>query len=199
MKKVIVEKAAELFLNLGFKSVTMDDLAVSMGVSKKTIYQHFENKHQLVKEAVFTIFKSITAEIKKIKQHNSNPIEELHCLKMIALKYLGNEKTSPNYQLQKYYPKIYQDLKSKEYQYFGDMVKDSLKLGVESGLFRDEIDIEFVSRLYINGMRGIKDIEIFPIEQFKIETLFENYIDYHLRAIVTDKGLKSLTLFKSTI
>lgn len=78
------------------------------------------------------------------------------------------------------------------------MIKDSFKLGIESSLFRDEIDIEFVSRLYINGMRSIKHIKIFPVAQFKIETLFENYIDYHLRAIVTNKGLKSLTLFKST-
>ena len=74
----------------------------------------------------------------------------------------------------------------------------SLQNGIDTDLFRAEIDVEFVSRLYLNGMRGIRDIEIFPIEQFKIEELFENYLDYHLRAIVTPKGLKSLTLFKST-
>lgn len=108
------------------------------------------------------------------------------------------KKTSPNYQLQKYFPKIYEDLKTKEYQYLGEMVKSSLQNGIDSGLFRTEIDVEFVSRLYLNGMRGIRDIEIFPIEQFKIEDLFENYLDYHLRAIVTPKGMKSLTLFKST-
>ena len=78
------------------------------------------------------------------------------------------------------------------------MVKTSLQLGVDSGLFRNEIDVEFISRLYLNGMRGIRDIEMFPIEKFKIETLFENYLDYHLRALVTQKGLKTLIDFKST-
>lgn len=198
MKSTIIEKATKLFLQLGFKSVTMDDLAVSLGISKKTLYIHFENKHQLVKEVASSIFEKVTCDIIKIKEGTSNPIEELHCVKMEAMKYLGNEKTSPNYQLQKYYPKIYEDLKAKEYQYLGKMVKNSLQNGIDSGLFRTEIDVEFVSRLYLNGMRGIRDIEIFPIEQFKIEHLFENYLDYHLRAIVTPKGMKSLNLFKST-
>ena len=198
MKSTIIEKATKLFLQLGFKSVTMDDLAVSLGISKKTLYIHFENKYQLVKEVAYSIFEKVTRDIIKIKEGTSNPIEELHCVKMEAMKYLGSEKTSPNYQLQKYFPKIYEDLKTKEYQYLGEMVKSSLQNGIDSGLFRTEIDVEFVSRLYLNGMRGIRDIEIFPIEQFKIEDLFENYLDYHLRAIVTPKGMKSLTLFKST-
>ena len=198
MKSTIIEKATKLFLQLGFKSVTMDDLAVSLGISKKTLYIHFENKHQLVKEVAHSIFEKVTRDIIKIKDGTSNPIEELHCVKMEAMKYLGSEKTSPNYQLQKYFPKIYEDLKTKEYQYLGELVKNSLQNGIDTDLFRAEIDVEFVSRLYLNGMRGIRDIEIFPIERFKIEELFENYLDYHLRAIVTPKGLKSLTLFKST-
>ena len=198
MKSTIIEKATKLFLQFGFKSVTMDELAVSLGISKKTLYIHFENKHQLVKEVAHSIFEKVTRDIIKIKDGTSNPIEELHCVKMEAMKYLGSEKTSPNYQLQKYFPKIYEDLKTKEYQYFGELVKNSLQNGIDTDLFRAEIDVEFVSRLYLNGMRGIRDIEIFPIEQFKIEELFENYLDYHLRAIVTPKGLKSLTLFKST-
>ncbi|MDB4016332.1 TetR/AcrR family transcriptional regulator [Flavobacteriaceae bacterium] len=198
MKSTIIEKATKLFLQLGFKSVTMDDLAVSLGISKKTLYIHFENKHQLVKEVAHSIFEKVTRDIIKIKDGTSNPIEELHCVKMEAMKYLGSEKTSPNYQLQKYFPKIYEDLKTKEYQYLGELVKNSLQNGIDTDLFRAEIDVEFVSRLYLNGMRGIRDIEIFPIEQFKIEELFENYLDYHLRAIVTPKGMKSLTLFKST-
>jgi len=198
MRDNIIEKASELFLHLGFKSVTMEDLAVSLGISKKTLYIHFENKNQLVQEVTFLIYEKVTQDFLKIKKSAKNPIDELHCIKMEAMKYLGNEKSSPNYQLQKYFPKIYEDLKSKEYLYLGEMVKSSIQNGIDSGLFRNEIDVEFVSRLYLNGMRGIRDIEIFPIEQFKIEDLFENYLDYHLRAIVTSKGMKTLTQFKST-
>lgn len=199
MKDTIIQEASKLFLQLGFKTVTMDDLAVSLGISKKTLYIHFENKQQLVYEVAQAIFEKITKDILKIRESCSNPIEEFHFVRLEAMKYLGNEKTSPNYQLQKYYPKIYMDLRTKEYQYLGKMVRDSLQDGINSGLFRAGIDLEFVSRLHINGLRGIRDIEIFPIEQFKIEELFENYLDYHLRAIITPKGYETLTLFKSTI
>ena len=199
MKGTIIQEASKLFLQLGFKTVTMDDLAVSLGISKKTLYIHFENKQQLVYEVAQAIFEKITKDILKIKESCSNPIEEFHFVRLEAMKYLGNEKTSPNYQLQKHYPKIYMDLRTKEYQYLGKMVRDSLQDGINSGLFRAGIDLEFVSRLHINGLRGIRDIEIFPIEQFKIEELFENYLDYHLRAIITPKGYETLTLFKSTI
>jgi AcrR family transcriptional regulator len=199
MKGAIIQEASKLFLQLGFKTVTMDDLAVSLGISKKTLYIHFENKQQLVYEVAQAIFEKITKDILKIKESCSNPIEEFHFVRLEAMKYLGNEKTSPNYQLQKHYPKIYMDLRTKEYQYLGKMVRDSLQNGINSGLFRAGIDLEFVSRLHINGLRGIRDIEIFPIEQFKIEELFENYLDYHLRAIITPKGYETLTLFKSTI
>ena len=199
MKDTIIQEASKLFLQLGFKTVTMDDLAVSLGISKKTLYIHFENKQQLVYEVAQAIFEKITKDILKIRESCSNPIEEFHFVRLEAMKYLGNEKTSPNYQLQKHYPKIYMDLRTKEYQYLGKMVRDSLQDGINSGLFRAGIDLEFVSRLHINGLRGIRDIEIFPIEQFKIEELFENYLDYHLRAIITPKGYETLILFKSTI
>ena len=75
------------------------------------------------------------------------------------------------------------------------MVQSSLKLGISTGLFRPNIDIDFVSRLYLNGMRGIRDIAIFPPSQFNMKTLFESYLEYHARAIVTPKGLDILNEF----
>ncbi|MBA22787.1 MAG: hypothetical protein CMP52_05550, partial [Flavobacteriales bacterium] len=119
MKDTIIEKASKLFLQLGFKSVTMDDLAVSMGISKKTLYIHFDNKYQLVSEVANSIFEKVTQDITEIKRKAANPIEELHCVKMEVMKYIGNEKSSPNYQLQKYYPKIYEELRRKEYKHLG--------------------------------------------------------------------------------
>ena len=123
MKGAIIQEASKLFLQLGFKTVTMDDLAVSLGISKKTLYIHFENKQQLVYEVAQAIFEKITKDILKIKESCSNPIEEFHFMRLEAMKYLGNEKTSPNYQLQKHYPKIYMDLRTKEYQYLGKIIK----------------------------------------------------------------------------
>ena len=82
MREKIIHKAAELFLTLGFKSVTMDDISNDLGISKKTIYVHFENKTKLVEAVTFTIFDTVCEGIDCICNASINPIEELYEIKM---------------------------------------------------------------------------------------------------------------------
>jgi len=195
MKEKIIYKASELFLTLGFKSVTMDDIANEMGISKKTIYVHFDNKTKLVQAVTFTLFNNISEGIDGICMTTDNPIEELYDIKMFVMKHLKNEKASPQYQLKKYYPSIYDKLKQKQFDKMQDSVSESLLKGIETGVFRPNIDVSFISRLYFNGMTGIKDETIFPRTEFQMEYLMESFLEYHLRAIVTEKGFKILNQF----
>lgn len=195
MREKIINKAAELFLNLGFKSVTMDDIANEMGISKKTIYVHFENKTKLVEAVTFTVFENICQGIDGICDISNNPIEELYEVKMYVMHYLKDEKTSPQFQLKKYYPQIYQRLHFKQFEKMHESVKESIQKGVDTGLFRSNIDVDFISRMYFNGMAGIKDETIFPQSLFNMDYLMESYLEYHLRAIVTEKGLMILDKF----
>ena len=73
-----------------------------------------------------------------------------------------------------------------------DCVIDNIKRGLEEGLFRDNIDVDFVSRIYFNGVTGIKDSQVFPTTMFSPAALFESFLEYHLRGIVTPKGRKIL-------
>ncbi|MCC1484341.1 TetR/AcrR family transcriptional regulator [Winogradskyella immobilis] len=195
MRDKIIQKSAELFLNLGFKSVTMDDIANEMGISKKTIYVHFSNKTKLVETVTFTLFETICDGIDGICSTSNNPIEELYAIKMFVMQHLNNEKTSPQYQLKKYYPQIYDVLKAKQFDKMQDSVLESLQQGVNTGVFRNTIDVNFISRMYFNGMTGIKDNSIFPQEKFNMNYLMESYLEYHLRAIVTEKGMTILNNF----
>ena len=195
MREKIIQKSAELFLTLGFKSVTMDDIANEMGISKKTIYVHFENKTKLVEAVTFSLFENICDGIDCICDASHNPIEELYDIKMYVMNYLKNEKTSPQHQLKKYYPQIFQRLQLKQFEKMHVSVKESIQNGVDTGLFRPNIDVDFISRMYFNGMSGIKDETIFPSQNFTMDYLMESYLEYHLRAIVTDKGLKILNKF----
>ena len=74
-------------------------------------------------------------------------------------------------------------------------VQDSLQQGVDTGVFRDTIDVDFISRMYFTGMTGIKENMFFPPEKYQMEYLMESYLEYHLRAIVTEKGFKILNQF----
>jgi AcrR family transcriptional regulator len=192
MKAEILEKSNKLFLNLGFKSVTMDEIASSLGVSKKTIYKYFKNKTQLVDAVTEYIFDTICEGVDRICALNMNPIDELFSIKRLISEHLRDEKSSPQYQLQKYYPKIYASLKQKQFQIMQTCVIDNLKKGMVTGMYRADIDVQFISRIYFNGMLGIKDKDLFPLNMYAIQTLMNYYLEYHLRAISTEKGLKQL-------
>jgi AcrR family transcriptional regulator len=195
MRKKIISKSEELFLSLGFKSVTMDDIANAMGISKKTIYTHFSNKTALVEVVTFSILDHISEGIDTINAASVNPIEELYDIKLFVMNYFKNERVSPQHQLKKYYPEIFERLKIKQFEKMHSSVENSLKMGMNIGLFRPDIDINFISRLYFNGMTAIRDISIFPESDFDKNYLFESYLEYHLRAIVTNEGLNLLNNF----
>ena len=192
MKDNILNKAGELFLNLGFKSVTMDDIAHEMGISKKTIYSHYANKTELVHDVALHILEKIFAGVDELIKAEKNPIEELYDIKKYIMQHLKGDHSSPVQQLQKYYPKIYNDLKLRQYDFMQHCVADNIHRGLEAGLFRDNLDVGFVSRIYFIGMTGIKDHTIFPDTAFKPSELHEQYLEYHIRGIVTPEGRRTL-------
>ncbi len=192
MKCKILEKAGEMFLNYGFKSVTMDDIAEQMGISKKTIYAHFKNKTKLVEETSLAVFEIISNGINCICDLKKNPIEELFAIKSYIMEFMKNEKSSPQYQLKKYYPTIFSNLKKRQLEIMQECVSENLKRGKEQGLYRKELDTNFIARIYFNGIIGIKDVETFPLTEFNPKDLQETYLEYHIRAIVTEKGLQTL-------
>ena len=198
MEKEIVVSASSLFLQYGYKAVTMDDIAEYMHISKKTIYVHFSDKTSLVRSAVFHVFEEVKIKIIAVQSSIENPIKALYEIKKIAVEVLGKKEKSPQYQLQKYYPTIYSEIRKKELSAFGETFKMSLKKGMELGLFRTSIDTEFITRIYFNGFGGLRDIELFPPKDNDIDLIIGKYIDYHLRAIVTPKGLNFLEKYNKT-
>lgn len=193
MEVKILEKSADLFLTYGFKSITMDDIANSLGISKKTIYQYYDNKHKLIEAATLHLFHQIYDGINHICEVNENPIEEIYDIKNLVMTHLKGEKSSPQYQLQKYYPKIYKTLKNKQFDLMQDCVVSNLKKGIEQGLYRKSIDVHFIARLYFSNMICLKDNDLFPVELFSINQSMNYYLEYHLRGICTDQGIKILT------
>lgn len=181
-----------MFLNLGFKSVTMDDIAKTSGVSKKTIYAHFSNKTDLVEAVTDYLFDSICEGIDLIHEQQKNPIVELFEIKKFVMQHLKDEKSSPQYQLQKYYPKIYVDLKKRQFEVMQESIKENLTRGIDMELYRTSLDIDFIARMYFHGMVGIKDKDLFPLNDYSMNTLMNYYLEYHLRGICTEKGIQDL-------
>jgi len=196
MEKEIVKATLPLFLKIGFRNVTMDDVASNMSISKKTIYEHFENKKTLIEAALNTLILNVGKEVEVIQKAAENPIAAIYRVKTMVMQYLRDEENSPQIQLQKYYPDIYQKYKFKEFDLLGKHFWWSLQQGIEMKLFRPDIDIDFVTRIYFGGLRNIRDIQLFPRTQFQIEETMELFFEYHLRGISTDKGIVLLDEYK---
>lgn len=184
-----------MFLSFGFKSVTMDDIANKIGISKKTIYTHFETKTKLVEASTLHLFEFISKGLKEIQKQKLDPVVENYELKRFAMRHLKNEETSPQYQLQKYYPKIFNRIKTKQFDLIQRCVIENLQRGITTGHYRGDIPISFISRIYFVGMMGIKDKQLFPKEEYSSSKLMEYFIKYHLYAICTPKGLETLKEF----
>jgi len=192
MRDKILHRATELFLTNGFKSVTMDDIAEELAISKKTIYTYFKNKTDLVKASVYFVFETISTGIDQICSLDNNPIEEIFIIKDFVLKNLKNEKASPLFQLKKYYPKLYAELQKKQFEVMQDCVTLNIKNGMEQGLFRQKLNTDFIGRIYFSGINAIKDNDIFPKENISMQDLMNEFLDYHIRAIATKKGVEVL-------
>jgi len=163
-----------------------------MGISKKTIYAHYANKTNLVEVSSMYLFQMISGGIDHICSLEKNPIAELYEIKKFVMLHLKNEKSSPQYQLQKYYPKVHATLQKLQFEMMQECVVDNIKKGIELGIYRENLNIEFVSRIYFSGVNSIKDIQFFPVSKFPVSELMDDYLEYHLRGIVTPAGRKVL-------
>lgn len=189
MKETILEKANEMFLTIGFKSVTMDDIAAELGISKKNIYQHYANKTELVEACTISLFISISQGIDAIRALGKNSIEEIFLIRDFMMQHLHNESAAPFYQLQKFFPKIFSCLREKQFEKMNSCMVQNIQKGIDAGIYRSGINIDFVSRIYFTGLTGIKDSDIFPAKMFEVHSLTKQYLEYHLRAISTPEGL----------
>lgn len=188
----IISSASEMFLTKGFKSVTMDDLASSMGMSKKTIYSYFKTKSDLVNKVSNYISDIITGGINFICAQNHNPIEEIYVINDFVQENLKQEDSSPIYQLEKYYPKTHSKLIKKQFEVTHGCIIRNLENGVDEGLYRNDINIDFIARLHFASAIAIKNQEMFPKSKFPANNIFISYIEYHIRGIITKKGLQVL-------
>ncbi|MBT8264048.1 MAG: TetR/AcrR family transcriptional regulator, partial [Muriicola sp.] len=143
-------------------------------------------------DCTLSVFDAIAKGIDFICSQGKNPIEELYEIKKFAMKHLKDEKASPQYQLQKYYPKIHATLKQKQFEIMKDCVVDNVRRGIELGIYRPTLNIGFVARIYFSGVTSVKDHTLFPLEEFPITRLMDDYLEYHLRGIVTPEGRKIL-------
>ncbi|CAD0001727.1 MULTISPECIES: TetR/AcrR family transcriptional regulator [Flavobacterium] len=190
MKEKIISKASDLFLKLGFKSVTMDDIAGEMCISKKTIYKYFCNKEVLVKESTAMVHKQVHDLIDTIVAKDFNSIHEnFEIREMFRDMFKTNIDTSPIYQLKKHYPEIYQTVLTKEIDQCTQYFRANIEKGIREGLYRKDLNIAIYVKFYYTLIFHINETTVSETEAQKMEL---EALEYHTRAMATEKGIQEL-------
>jgi AcrR family transcriptional regulator len=189
MKEKIISKAKEMFLKLGFKSITMDDIAGEMCISKKTIYKYFANKELLIQESVLVIHTDVNDIIANIIAKNFNAIEENFEIRRMFDDMFKSTDTSPIYQLKKHYPEVYHKVEKYQIDMCQTCFKENIQKGIAQGLYRKEINIDAYVSFYYALIFTINENTRSEREAFALEI---QALEYHTRAMATAKGIAEL-------
>jgi TetR/AcrR family transcriptional regulator, cholesterol catabolism regulator len=190
--KNILSKVRELYTKYGIKSITMDDVAREMGISKKTIYQYVTDKDDLVGKFVFNEIELRQEEICKCFKTGFNAIEELFEISIFMNKLIRDQNPATDHDLKKYYLHHYQNMVKIRREATFNYIFQNLNKGKAEGLYRDEIDAEIISKLYISRVESIHLNDLFTVEEFTSLRLFIELLNYHIRGIATGKGITVL-------
>ena len=189
MKDKILQKSTDMFLRLGFKSITMDDIACEMCISKKTIYKYFSNKDLLIEESVQMVHKEIHETITKIVSQNFNAIEENFEIRRMFKEMFKSAESSPIYQLKKHYPEIYEKVLTMQVSVCEECFRDNIIKGINEGLYRKDLDIENYVKFYYTLIFSINENTMLEKDAQELEL---KALEYHIRAMATLTGIKEL-------
>lgn len=189
MKDKIIAKATDMFLKLGFKSVTMDDIACEMCISKKTIYKYFNNKEVLIESATEIVHQKIHEIIDEIIAKNFNAIQENFEIRRLFKEMFQSFDTSPVYQLKKHYPGVYEKMMANELEDCNAVFRQNIEKGIEQGLYRDNVDVETYILFYYTLIFSINETTQLENEVLRLEM---HALEYHTRAMATTKGIEEL-------
>jgi TetR/AcrR family transcriptional regulator, cholesterol catabolism regulator len=193
-KTAILQRTEILFFKYGIKSVTMDDIARELGISKKTLYQFFEDKKDLLTHVLKEAQERDIANMAHSFTHSHDAIDEN--LKMA--KHIVGELTKLKsaqtvlYDLKKYYHELWQHFERNMNDNVYNSTLQNLERGKKEGLYRENVDSDMIAKLYVSKMMCFVDEEMFPSKNYDKVKLFTQYLVYHIRGVATTKGLKKL-------
>ena len=187
-EKELLEKVALLFKRFGIKSMTMDEIARQLGISKKTLYQFVSNKNELVIKMMHFYTTREQDCIDDVFRASHNAIDEL----METTKLVGSQvkemHQSVMFDLNKYHPEAFKILRDHKDQFIYRNIKRNLETGMEEGLYRENLKPELISRLYLSMVHSIMEPENFNSTEFSYADLHLEMMRYHIRGIASAKG-----------
>lgn len=184
----ILSGARSLFMRYGIKSITMDDVARELGISKKTLYQHVDNKADLVKKVMESHIEQEKEFSQTLSEKADNSIHEM----LLVFEHIAQHmrKASPGliYDLQRYYPEAWKVQTNFKNKFIYECIVSNIERGVKEGFYRQNLKKDIIARFYINSIEVLMDQNVFPLDKYTFLDTYTQFIQYHIHGLLTDKG-----------
>lgn len=187
-----LKRVDELFLRFGIKSITMDDVARELGISKKTLYQFVESKDDLVQKLLSRHIEQEKHTCEILFATASNALEEMYIVIDSDTQQLKQMKTNIIHDLQRYHHEAWQKVLQYQRGFLYTVVHNNLERGIREGLYRNDLDVDIITKLHIAGSLQLFNEDNFPSANYKYDQVFRQYMLHYLYGIASEKGLALL-------
>lgn len=189
-KQYILKNVGKLYLKFGIRSVTMDDVASEFGISKKTLYQYFKDKADLVSQVIDYYLQNSAFDLNQLS--HGNAIDRYFALRSHVVSILRYFHNNIEHDLKKLYPELYKKVHNMKRERIFRSTVQNVKDGIEYGLFRQELDIDLTAKLQVGRMLLTlnPDYEIFTETEIANIGFFDKVTEMYMYSICTEKGMK---------
>ena len=196
IKDRILQHAQTLFMRNGIKSVSMDDIAADMAMSKKTLYKWFENKDQIVQAGMSKHLDGTQCECTNMIKTATSAIDELFRMMEWTKQQFSNVHPSIFYDLQKFHPGTWQLWLAHKNEFILAQIIQNLRRGIAEGLFRADLDVDVLARLRLSQIELLFDSDVFPPRQFGNERVSQALLEHFMLGVATLKGHRLINQYR---
>ena len=196
IKDRIIQHAQTLFMRNGIKSVSMDDIAADMAMSKKTLYKWFENKDQIVQAGMSKHLDGTQCECTNMIKTATSAIDELFRMMEWTKQQFSNVHPSIFYDLQKFHPGTWQLWLAHKNEFILAQIIQNLRRGIAEGLFRADLDVDVIARLRLSQIELLFDSDVFPPRQFGNERVSQALLEHFMLGVATLKGHRLINQYR---
>jgi len=197
VKEYIVKESDKLFCQFGFKSVTMDDIAKHLGMSKKTIYQHFSDKDELVNILIKEKLNAQDCNMEFCASKAENAVEELFFALTNIHELLSSMNPKLFYDLQKYHPKAWLSFKEFKEKNLGKCILLNLERGVSEGFYRSEIKIDILAQMRLEQVDLLfSQHNHYTMNTYSLVQVMTEITEHFLYGVCNPKGLEKINYYK---
>ena len=196
VRERIRDTAGAMFMKYGIRSISMDDISVNLGMSKKTLYQYFQDKDQLVDAIIEQHTRQIRTDCLASCAEAENAVEEVFLTMDKVTAHMGSVNPSVLHDMHKFHHNSYLKFQETRHAFLFGIIQGNLQRGIREGLYRNDLDVDVLSKYRLESMMAPFNMDLFPAGAYNILDVVRIILEHFIFGLVTPKGYALIERYK---